>query len=330
MKTVVTGGTGFIGSHLVKSILEKGREVIVASKGLEMHNLSSLGIKPSEFEFRQADLTEYPQAVEAIAGGDIIFHLAARVGNLEYLHGSQIAELAGLQTNLLIDANVFRACLEAGVNKLVYASSCAIYPMNKQFTPGAIFSEDSLEFTQDQPGAINPDGGYGWAKLMGEIQLGWMKNIDVGIARLFNMYGENEVVEEGKAHLVGDLIRKVILSPQSELKIRGDGKQTLDFLYVSDCVEALMRLGQKASSPPLTVNIGSGEMVSIGTIAEKIVALSGKARDIRYDLDKQSGPLSRTADIIRARTCLGWQPEVSLDDGLKRTYIWLGKTICKE
>lgn len=329
MRTVVTGGNGFIGSHLVKALLDKGREVIVATDQPVMHNLSDLGVKPSDIELRQADLTDYPQTINAIAGCEVIFHLATRVGNYDYLHGSRMAELATLQTNLLIDTNVIKACLEADVKKLVYASSCAVYPLKEQSSLGAIFSEDSLLLSQDNPGAINPDGGYGWAKLLAEIELMWMKNIYIGIARIFNIYGECEPLGE-KAHVIADLMRKAIIYPHQQFVVRGNGKQTRDFLYISDCIEALIRLEQKASNTPLTVNIGSGEAVSVGTIAEKIVALSGTARDIRYDHSKQLGPLSRTADISRARACLDWQPKVGLDDGLKRTYIWLGKTICKE
>jgi len=188
MKTVVTGGTGFIGSHLVKSLLEQNREVVVASDSsrLDSENLSSLGVKPSDVELRRTDLGEYQQALKAIEGADSVFHLAARVGSLEYLHSSQLAELAALQTNLLIDTNVFRACLEKKVKRLVYTSSCAVYPMNLQYRPGAVFSENDLSLDTGQ-GTIGPDGGYGWAKLLGEIQLGWMKDIGIGIARIFNV-----------------------------------------------------------------------------------------------------------------------------------------------
>jgi len=261
MKTVVTGGTGFIGSHLVESLLEQNREVVVASDSsrLDSENLSSLGVKPSDVELRRTDLGEYQQALKAVEGADSVFHLAARVGSLEYLHGSDLAELATLQVNLAIDGNVFKACLETGVTKIVYTSSCAVYPMDKQFSAGAIFSESCLELkTLDflRPGmpdsghrTINPDGGYGWAKLLGEIQLGWMKDIDIGIARIFNVYGENEPFGE-KAHVVADLICKAILYPQEEFIVRGSGQQSRDFLYVSDCVDALLELEKRASSPP--------------------------------------------------------------------------------
>jgi GDP-D-mannose 3',5'-epimerase len=338
MKTAVTGGTGFIGSHLVKSLLEQNREVIVASdlSQLGRENLSSLGVKTVDVELRQTDLSDYQQALKALTGADCVFHLAARVGSLEYLHATGMVELVTLQTNLLIDANVFRACLETGIRKIIYASSCAVYPMDTQFSAGAVFSESSLELeTLDflKPGmpdsgnrTINPDGGYGWAKLMGEVQLEWMKGVDIGIARIFNIYGENEPLGE-KAHVIADLICKAILYPQEEFVVRGDGKQSRDFLYVSDCVDALLQLEKRASSPPVIVNIGSGKPTSIATIAEKATGLSGKDIKLRYDPTKPMGPISRTADITRTKALLGWQPGISLDEGLSRTYRWVQRRL---
>ncbi|MDI6814838.1 MAG: NAD-dependent epimerase/dehydratase family protein, partial [Dehalococcoidales bacterium] len=335
MKTLVTGGTGFIGSHLVKALLEQGREVIVASdfSRLGMENLADLGLRVSDIEVREADLSDYAQALRAVEGAGVIFHLAARVGSLEYLHGSAQAELAALQTNLVIDANVFKACLEKGVQKIIYASSCAVYPMHKQSSSDAIFSESDLILAFN-PQPLNPDGGYGWAKLLGEIQLSWMGG-NIGIARIFNVYGENEPLGE-KAHVIGDLIQKTILSPERDLIVRGDGNQTRDFLYVSDCVDALLKLEQKLSNTnskdsrnSLTLNIGSGKAVSIRTIAEKVVEVSGKNIGIKYDLSKPVGPISRTADITKARTLLNWQPRVTLDEGLNQTYAWAEKRLKK-
>ncbi len=333
MKTLVTGGTGFIGSHLVKGLLQRGREVIVASdlSRLGIDNLSGLGIKSDDVELREADLSDYQQALRAVKGADSVFHLAARIGNLQYLHGSQMAEYSALQTNLLLDANIFKACLENKVKKIVYASSCAVYPIDRQLSYDCVLSEDDL-FLDDMQAfntkqrIVNPDGGYGWAKFIGEMQLVLLKGIDISIARIFNAYGENEPLGE-KAHAVGDIIRKAIFYPQKEFIVYGDGKQSRDFLYVSDCADALMCIEAKAANPPLIVNIGSGQAVSLGTIAEKVAALSQKDINIKYDLKKPVGPLSRTADMSRARATLDWQPEVSLDEGLKRTYKWIKKRI---
>lgn len=330
-KVLVTGGTGFVGSHLVKKLLDEGRQVIVVSDfaQLGLENLTDLGILPSHIEISKLDLTQYEQALQAVKSVEVVFHLAAQVGSLTYLHGSDTAELAALQTNLLIDANVFRACLESGVKKLVYASSCAVYPMNKQFSPGAILSEDDLNLEHRTPEpiifqSINPDGGYGWAKLIGEIQLSWMKNIAIGIARIFNVYGENEPLGE-RAHVIADLIQKAILYPQEDFIVRGDGTQSRDFLYISDCVDALLKLEAKASYPLITVNIGSGKAVSITKLTEEIIRVSGKEITPRYDPEKPVGPLSRTADITRAKTLLNWQPKIDLAEGIKRTYNWAKK-----
>lgn len=334
MKTIVTGGTGFIGSHVVKRLVEEGREVIVASSfsSIATDNLLNLGI---EVECKEVDLRDYNQALKAIDTSQAVFHLAARIGNIQYLHDTSAAELAALQTNLIIDANVFRACLEKKVEKLVYASSVAVYPMDRQFSPNAVFSETDQAF---EPGtyrlSLNPDGGYGWAKLVGELQLNLMEGIAIGIARIFNVYGENEPLGE-TGHVVGDLIRKAILYPKEEFRVWGSGEQTRDFLYVSDCVDALLRLEEKISNlnesqsnlyeSPLITNIGSGKATSIREVAKKIIEASGKNIEPIYDFQKLTGPISRTADITRARALLNWQPKVSLDDGLRRTYFWIQK-----
>ena len=330
MKSVVTGGTGFIGSNLAKRLIEGGRNAIVTChrSSADGDNLTELGI---DVERRSVDLMDYNDALAAIKGADTVFHLAAMVGNAAYLHASQTTEVASLQTNLMIDANVFRACIMSGVSKIIFASSCAVYPVDRQMMTGAIFREDGVRlgssFTPEvQLGMINPDGGYGWAKLVGEVQLNWTKGIDIGIARIFNIYGENETLGE-KTHVVGDLINRLISSPDGDFSVHGDGQQTRDFLHVSDCAEALVKLEEKASSPPLTVNIGSGNAVSIGDIAREIVSISGRNLNLVFEKTRPAGLISRTADISRARALLGWEPEISLDDGLKRTFDWIRKKL---
>jgi len=307
----VTGGAGFIGSHLVRRLVDEGREVVVAddfSRGC-VRNLLDLGVR---VECPRIDLRDYGRALGVVEGADVVYHLAARVGSVEYLHGSELAELRALQDNLVIDANVFRASVEAGVKKVIYASSVSVYPIDLQQKPGVVLSEDDL-------GYYNPEGGYGWAKLLGEIQLGWMSDVDIGIARIFTAYGPCEPLDE-TAHVVPALIRKAIMYPEEGFVVWGSGGQTRSFMYISDCVEALIKLEERASNPPIIVNVGSDEEVPIRVIAEKIVKMSGKDIEIKYDLTKPVGPASRTADIRRAKALLGWRPIVGLDEGLRRTY----------
>ena len=318
MKTVVTGGAGFIGSHLVKRLLDEGREVVVAddfSRG-NMLNLKDLGV---EINCEKVDLRNYSQALKVLDGADVVFHLAARVGSVEYLHGNELAELEALQSNLVIDANVFRACLEKKIKKIVYASSVSVYPIDLQQSQGAIFSEDDLRY-------VNPEGGYGWSKFLGEIQLQWMKDIEVSIARIFNVYGECGELGE-TSQVIPALIRKAISYPREEFIVWGSGEQTRCFLYVADCIDALMKLEMKASNPAVIVNVGSDQQVPIRVIAEKIVWISGKSMAIRYDPSKPVGPISRTADISKVKALVGWRPKTSLDEGLKRTYAWVERRL---
>jgi len=336
MKTIVTGGAGFIGSHLVKKLIKRGRKVVVVddlSAG-SLKNLFNLGLRPSDFEFKKVDLTNYHQASEAFKKGDVVYHLAARIGGLKFLHASDSAELLALQKNLAIDSNVFRVCGEKKIKKIIYLSSSAIYHLHKQFSLGAIFSEKNFEFKpkneeQKFKMAINPDGGYGLSKLLAEIQLNLMKNVKVGIARIFNVYGENEPFGE-KAHAISDLICKAINYPNEKFVVWGDGRQTRDYIYVTDCADALIKMEEKISkTSPLILNIGSGRATSIKEIVEIVIKISGKDIQPIYNLKEPVGPISRTANINRAKKLLHWQPKVSLDKGLKRTYFWIEKELVK-
>ena len=322
MKTVVTGGAGFIGSNLTRILLDQGREVAIAddfSRGSRC-NLSDLAIK---VDCHEVDLKDYSQALKATKGADTVFHLASRVGSLDILHGSEMIELGALQNNLLIDINTFRACLQNGVKTIVYASSVSVYPIHLQTRPNAVFSEDDClipDGTNEMP-ISNPEGGYGWAKFLGEIQLSWMQGVKVGIARVFPTYGENGALGE-HPHVVLSLIRKAIRYPNEDFIVWGDGKQSRSFLYVKDVCNGLIKLEGKASNPPLLVNLGGGETISIGALAEKIARISGKKLEIKYDTSKPVGPSSRASNIAKAKQALNWEPRVSLEEGLKRTYEW--------
>jgi len=334
-KVIVTGGAGFIGSHLVKELVKRKREVLVLdnlSSG-KLENLYELGLKKSDFEFKKVDLTDFNQTLK-ILKGEVVYHLAARIGGIKFLHGSKEAELLALSENLSIDSNVFRVCLKNKIKKIIYTSSSAIYPLDKQFSFEAIFSEKDLEMEKILKNQkfkfrfyLNPDGGYGLAKFLAEIQLNLMKNIKVGIARIFNVYGINEPLNE-RSHAISDLIKKAIFYPKKKFTIWGNGKQSRDYIYVTDCVEALIKMERVISKvSPLTLNIGSGKAISINEIAKKIIKISRKKIKPIYDLKKPVGPLSRKADIRKMKKILKWQPKIGLEEGLKITYQWIKKRI---
>ena len=327
---LITGGAGFIGSHLAKKLIEQGKKVIIADSFLSgMDNLFSLGLSQSDFELRQVDLANFSDAKKALEGVDTVFHMAARVGGISYVHGNKNTEAISMETNIAIDANVFRACQEAGVKKIIYSSSVSVYPMKKQESLGAVFSEDDFTVKilnsrfKIPDSTLDLDGGYGLAKALGEIELSMMEGIKVGIARTFSAYGENESLGE-KAHVLPRLIKNAIKYPEDEMVIWGDGAQTRDYIYVTDCAEALIKLAEAIeNNSPIVVNVGAGVSVSIGELAEKIIAISGKDIKPVYLKEKPVGPMSRTADISRAKEILGWVPKVSLDEGLEREYRWI-------
>jgi len=310
MRTVVTGGAGFIGVNLVKALIEQGREVVAADIAPPNIALQKLSVP-----FLHADLRDFNQALKVVEDADAVYHLAAKVGSVEYLHGSPLAELDALQTNMVIDINVMKACLESKVQKIIYTSSAGVYPIHLQQNQGARFAEDDIK-------PINPDGGYGWAKLIGEISLDLHGACKSGIARIFNAYGEYSELGEN-AQVIPALIRKAVNYPNEPFTVWGDGTPTRNFIYIKDCINALLKLEQYASYPPLKVNIGNpNEMVTIKQLAEKIVTVSGKKIPITFDPKMPRGCLSRTPDIKRASIELDWKPETPLQEGLEHTYNW--------
>jgi nucleoside-diphosphate-sugar epimerase len=316
MKTVVTGAAGFIGANLVRALIEQGREV----RGVDsLSRGSDEYLKGLNLEVVHADLRDYRNAVKVLKGADVVFHLAARVGSIDYLHGSESVELETLQSNLAIDTNVFRACREQRVKRIVYSSSVSVYPIQKQERLGAKFREGDIH-------PVSPEGGYGWAKFLGEVQLEMMKECESAVPRIFNSYGPYSEFRK-TAQVVPALVRKAIRYPKERFVVWGDGTATRNFLYVDDCVEALLQMEKHASFPPLVLNIGNPQTTTIKRLAEVVVKTSRK--DIRpsFDPSKPAGPRSRVPDVNEARKRIGWKPKTSLEDGVGKTYRWMEKLL---
>jgi len=322
MSTVVTGGAGFIGSHLVSRLLQSGREVVVADN---MHrgshqNLIDAGVDKS---YPSVDLRRYDEALRILRGAETVFHLASYVGGVGYLHSGPMQELVSFREIALIDSNVFQACLANCVKKLVYTSSVSVYPMSKQ-----VSSSCSLAEADTSP--YDPEGGYGWGKLMGEIQVSWLSHaFPAGIIRFFNVYGINANLDE-TSHVVSALIRRAVLFPKEQFVVWGDGRQERGLLYVDDAVDALLACESRGcSNPPPVFNISSDSMITVRELANKIVAISGKPIVPVFDATKPTGAISRGADISRAKAILDWCPRTSLDDGLMKTYSWAERKLLK-
>ena len=170
----------------------------------------------------------------------------------------------------------------------------------------------------------HPESGYGWAKLMGEVQVRHLP-IPWVIFRLFNVYGEGENDGAG-SHVIPELIRKTLAAPEGgTMQVYGDGSAGRTFLHVSDAVDAYMRAMDCVSG--VTVNIGNPEPVRIRELAQQIVGIDGRGVLPVYDPSQPEGVKGRTPDIALAQKYLDWQPKVSLDEGLKRAYDYYARKI---
>ena len=316
MKVAVTGGAGFLGSHIVGRLMNEGEEVVVIddfSSG-SVQNLRDVGVRQKAV---RGDLKDYEFARDSLRGAEAVFHIAAEVGSVAYLHGSDSAELAALQANLVIDANVFRACLENRVSSIVYASSVSVYPFDRQQGSHEKFREEEAEER------VNPEGGYGWSKYIAERQLALMPGVASGVARIFHAYGKNIYLKPDRSQVIGSLIRKAIDYPREGFVVWGNGQQRRCFVYIDDVLDALFKLKKRIESKgSLTVNIGSTEEVTVRELARRVIALSGKGIPLEFDPSKPSGALNRTPDLAKVSRELGWKPMTDFSVGLEETYEW--------
>lgn len=314
-RVLVTGGASFIGSHLTELLVALGSQVTVVDD-LSSGRVENLAAVEGDIGFRKADLRDPDEARRASSGQEIVFHLAASHGGRGYIDTHPV-DCAG---NMLLDHVVFRAAAAEGVSRIVLASSACVYPVNLQASSEerGLLREEDAGF--DRPGSAFADGEYGWAKLMGELQLrAFHKQYGLtGVAcRLFTAYGERE----NESHAVVALIAKA-LARLDPFPVWGDGSQTRNFTYVADTV-AGMALAAAHIDGFGVVNVGGSRHHTILELLEVIFRETG-FRPARIDrqTDRPVGVRSRASDNTRARRLLDWEPEVGLDEGVRRTVAW--------
>lgn len=299
-RVIVTGGAGFIGSHLVDELLFFKHEVIV------IDNLS-LGkrenIHPRIFDertFFRYDIRNLQQIRPLFDGVDCVFHLAAH----PRIQPSIIDPITSFENNVTGTLNVLMAAKEAGVKKLVFSGSSSVYG-DQEFSPP--YGEDRI------PSPKNP---YAQFKLDSErhcLMFNKLYNLPVVCFRYFNVYGERQSTGGAYATVVGIFLRQ--LERGEPLTIVGDGEQSRDFTYVQDVVRANIAAANSSSAVGEVINIGSGEDFSINEVAGMIVGKELKG--VQY-LPVRPGEARETlANISKAKQLLGWQPWVRLSDWLK-------------
>ena len=310
---LVTGGAGFIGSHLVDHLLELGAAVVVADN-FARGDLAKIQHVQDAIDLVPVDLTTREGAIRATDGVDDVFHLAASVGGIHYI---QREHVGGLTPSVLMNQHLLEAARITGVDRFLFASSACIYRQEH---------DDLNRFTEEQAIPADPHSTYGWAKVLGEVACGAYHtdtDLDCGMVRIFNAYGPRESLDPASSHVIPSLCRKVIEAPDGgAIELFGDGSQQRGFIYVTDLVEGMVRAMGRATDGE-AINLGNGrEVVSMTELAESIIGISGKEITIEYDRSMPTGTDRYAADETRMREALDWQPETPLAEGLRRVYAW--------
>ena len=324
-KVIVLGGGGFIGGHLAKYLKSEGCHVRIADiKSHEYFNHKEICN-----EFIRADLRD-PKSVELVIDYEVdeVYQLAADMGGAGYIFtGENDANV--MHNSALINLNVAHECVKKKIKKVFYSSSACMYPEHNQLDP----SNPNCEETSAYP--ANPDSEYGWEKLFSErLFLAFSRNysLNVRIARFHNIFGPQGTWTGGKEKAPAAMLRKVAEANDGDMiEVWGDGKQTRSFLYVDECIEAVIKLMESDFSGP--VNIGSEEMVTINELAAMAIEISGKNIKInniqgqefekKYGFRCPVGVRGRNSDNTLYKMKIGWAVSQPLKSGMSETYEWI-------
>ena len=326
MKTaLVLGAGGFIGSHMVKRLRSEGYFV----RGVDLKYPEFSTTEANEFFIK--DLRDAPAVDELVSNyGETfseVYQFAADMGGAGYIFtGDHDADI--MHNSAIINLNLLNSLVKLEkLNKkhptVFYSSSACIYPVVNQEDP-----ENPL-CTEDSAYPASPDSEYGWEKLFSErLFFSYSRNygIPVRVARFHNIFGPEGTWQGGKEKVPAAICRKVAQAIDT-IEVWGDGKQTRSFLFIDECIEAIRRLVQSDFQGP--VNIGSEEMVTIDKLVEIVCEVSNKKVEIIH-VDGPTGVRGRNSDNTLIKKKLGWNYEMSLAQGIKKTYGWIESQIAQQ
>lgn len=327
-KALVLGGGGFIGSHLVKRLKKEGYWVrVVDLKYPEFAQTEADSFIKGDLRLQSICDQAFDQSF------DEVYQLAADMGGAGYIFtGENDANV--MHNSAMINLNVAHEAAKTRVKKIFYSSSACMYPEHNQLDPNNPNCEESSAYP------ANPDSEYGWEKLFSErLFLAFNRNygLDVRIARFHNIFGPYGTWKNGKEKAPAAMCRKVAETPEGgEIEVWGDGNQTRSFLYIDECIEAVLKfMRQDKFLGP--VNIGSEEMVTINELAEMVIKISGKNLKIKniygeefkhkYGFKCPVGVKGRNSDNKLYKEKMGWSVNKPLNEGLSETYNWIDSMV---
>ena len=314
-RVLVTGAGGFIGHHLTTFLKRQGYWVRGADR-----KYPEFG-KTDADEFQIVDLRRWPDCLEATSGIDEVYALAADMGGMGFI-SSHHAEI--LHNNVLISTHTLEAARRNGVKRYLYTSSACIYPNYRQQ------DTDVAPLKEEDAYPADPQDAYGWEKLVSERLCRHYYEeygLETRMVRFHNIFGPLGTWEGGREKAPAALCRKIAIAKfadQRRIEIWGDGEQTRSFCYIDDCIAGIYRLMQSAYHDPL--NLGQDRLISINQLADLIADIAG-VRIIKRHVSGPQGVRGRNSDNMRLRQVLRWEPEISLEDGLARTYEWIERQV---
>jgi len=312
--TLIAGGGGFIGGHLVRYLQEKGHKQI---RCVDVKPLDDWYQVHSGVENVIADLDHREACLAACRGVGEVYNLAADMGGMGFIENNK----ALCMLSVLINTHLLLAAKEHGATRFFYASSACVYNGDKQK------SAQVIPLKEEDAYPALPEDGYGWEKLFSERMCRHFREdfgINTRVARFHNVYGPYGTWDGGREKAPAAVCRKVIQAKHSgkhEIEIWGDGEQTRSFMYIDDCLYGIDRIMHSEILEPL--NLGSSELVTINQLVDLAEDIAGIKLKRKYKLDAPKGVNGRNSDNTLIQKKLGWEPSIKLRAGLEKTYRWI-------